>query len=260
MDNKPPQSWVDQHPLYNSTSNDSRDGHEVDNTVAAAAGNTNHTTPYESSIHHGIHGSSCSSNAGQLNNDWGAKPGLVASERATGVTIEREGTVDNKPPQSWVDQHPLYNSPSNDSRDREEDNAVTNHAENPLDDISIAVVSIASENEDDTNTNVAPHHCMPTLRDASGSLLDTIREDIVQEDTNAAPDHCMPTLRDASGSIMDILDTIREDIGQERITRYVKKKLSLGSNLGRRIERDTQIWIDTLYNSMSNARIMPLPS
>jgi hypothetical protein len=134
--------------------------------------------------------------------------------------------VDNKPPQIWIDQHPLYSSMSNDSRDREEDNAVTNHAENPLDDISIAVVSIASENEDDTNTNVARHHCMPTLRDASGSLLDTIREDIVQEDTNAAPDHCMPTLRDASGSFMDILDTIREDIGQERITRYVKKKLS----------------------------------
>ena len=167
---------------------------------------------------------------------------------------------------------------SNESRYREEDNAVTNHAENPLDDISIAVVSIASENEDDTNTNVAPHHCMPTLRDASGSRLDTIREDIVQEDTNAAPDHCMPTLRDSSGSIMDILDTIREDIGQERITRYVKKKLSEAIledvNWGAKpglvaperatvvtIERDgtvdnkpSQIWIDKhpLYNSMSN--------
>jgi hypothetical protein len=119
---------------------------------------------------------------------------------------------------------------------------------------------------------------MPTLRDASGSRLDTIREDIVQEDTNAAPDHCMPTLRDSSGSIMDILDTIREDIGQERITRYVKKKLSEAIledvNWGAKpglvaperatvvtIERDgtvdnkpSQIWIDKhpLYNSMSN--------
>ena len=56
--------------------------------------------------------------------------------------------------------------------------------ENPLDAISIAVISIASENEDDTNTNAAPHHCMPTLCDASGSLfdtLDTILEDIVQK-------------------------------------------------------------------------------
>ena len=60
--------------------------------VATAA--PNHTPPYVSSIHH-IHGIS---NAGYLNNDWGAKPGLVASERATVVTIEREGTVDNKPP------------------------------------------------------------------------------------------------------------------------------------------------------------------
>ena len=44
--------------------------------VATAA--PNHTPPYVSSIHH-IHGIS---NAGYLNNDWGAKPGLVASERA----------------------------------------------------------------------------------------------------------------------------------------------------------------------------------
>jgi hypothetical protein len=116
----------------------------------------------------------------------GAKPVLVASERATVVTIEREGTVDNKPPQIWTDQHPLYNSMSNESRDRKEDNAVTNYAENPLDDISIAVVSIPSEKEDDTNTNAAPHHCMPMLRDAPRSIMDTIREDIVQEDTNAA--------------------------------------------------------------------------
>ena len=56
---------------------------------AAAAPNTNHTTPYESSIHNS-HGSS---NAGDLDNDWGTKPGLVASEKATVVTIEREGTV-----------------------------------------------------------------------------------------------------------------------------------------------------------------------
>ena len=91
--------------LYNSTSNDSRDGHEVDNTVATTQA-PNHTPPYVSSIHH-IHGSS---NAGYINNDWGAKPGLVASERATVVTIEREGTVDNKPPQIWIDKHPLYNS------------------------------------------------------------------------------------------------------------------------------------------------------
>ena len=43
-----------------------------------------------------------------------------------------------------------------------------------MDDISIAVVSIASEKEDDTNTNAAPHHCMPTLRDALGSIMDTL--------------------------------------------------------------------------------------
>ena len=56
---------------------------------------------------------------GYLNNDWGAKPGLVASERATVVTI-REGTVDNKPPQLLQFQTippALYNSKSNESRD-----------------------------------------------------------------------------------------------------------------------------------------------
>jgi hypothetical protein len=52
--------------------------------------------------------------AGYINNDWGAKPDLVASERATVVTIEREGMVDNKPPQIWIDQHQLYSSTSND--------------------------------------------------------------------------------------------------------------------------------------------------
>jgi hypothetical protein len=64
--------------------------------VAAAA--PNHTPPYESSIQSKSPEYGGNSNAGYLNNDCGAKPGLVASERATVVTIEREGTVDNKPP------------------------------------------------------------------------------------------------------------------------------------------------------------------
>ena len=40
------QFWTDPPALYNSTSNDSRDGHEVDNTVATAP--PNHTPPYQS--------------------------------------------------------------------------------------------------------------------------------------------------------------------------------------------------------------------
>jgi hypothetical protein len=58
---------TDPSALYNtSTSNDSRDGHEEDNTVATTQA-PNHTPPYVSSIHH-IHSSS---NAGYINNDWG---------------------------------------------------------------------------------------------------------------------------------------------------------------------------------------------
>ena len=64
--------------------------------VAAAA--PNHTPPYEITIQSKSPEYGGSSNAGDLYNDWGAKiSGLVASERATVVTIEREGTVDNKP-------------------------------------------------------------------------------------------------------------------------------------------------------------------
>ena len=64
--------------------------------VAAAA--PNHTTPYKSTIQSKSPEYGGSSNAGDLYNDWGAKiSGLVASEKATVVTVEREGTVDNKP-------------------------------------------------------------------------------------------------------------------------------------------------------------------
>ena len=104
----------------------------------------------------------------------------------------------------------MYNSKSNESGDHEEDNAATHHVDNPMDDISIAILSIASEHEDDTGTNAAPHHCMPTLRDASGILLDT-------------------------------LDTIQEDIAQERITRrYVKKAFQAArAPVGRVSKNDT---------------------
>ena len=68
--------------------------------LVAAAPNTQSHTPlrklspecgqYNRQFSHGNNNNG-SSNAGDLNNDWGEK------ERATVVTIEREGTVDNKP-------------------------------------------------------------------------------------------------------------------------------------------------------------------
>ena len=173
-----PQIWIDQHPLYSSTSNDSRDGNEIDSTL------TQHDNSQSTSdlVVYNNKAPLSTSDLGVYNNK-------APLPKENGCTTPSEESIFHLP-QIWINQHPLYNSMSNESRDRKEDNAVTNHAENPLDDVSIAVISIASEKEYDSNTNAAPHHCMLTLRDAPGSImdtLDTIREDIVQEDTNTAP-------------------------------------------------------------------------
>ena len=165
--------------------NDSRDGNEIDSTLTQH-GNSQSTSD---SVVYNNKAPLSTLDSGVYNNNTPLPKENGCSTPSEDLTPSEESILNL--PQIWIDQHPLYNSMSNESSDR----AVTNHAENPLDEVSIAVVSIASEKEDDTSTNAAPHHCMPTLRDASGS-------------------------------IMDILDTIREDIGQERITWYVKRKAS----------------------------------
>ena len=72
--------------------------HHANGKLRVAAAAPNHTPPYESTIQSKSPEYGGSSNAGDLYNDWGVKlSGLVVSEKATVVMIEREGTVDNKP-------------------------------------------------------------------------------------------------------------------------------------------------------------------
>ena len=126
MDNKPcnddPQSWIDQHQLYSSTSNDSRDGNEIDSTLTQH-GNSQSTS--DSAVYNNKAPLS-TSDSRVYNNNAPLPKEIGCSTLSEDSTPSEESTFHL--PKIGIDQHPLYNSMSNELRDREEDNAVTNHA------------------------------------------------------------------------------------------------------------------------------------